>query len=575
MIFLNIFENKKSSKFCFFFLFILNFFVFCFICISCKSINNVKNIPQPIDYDDSNVVQNEIQRINSFMESEPVRALWRAILLDDEKMIFKTKENLWNLYKNAIDEKNYYEAMKYLKSLETSGFSDSQKLSSEKSISENKSFEELSKLFLQEVPGLQSDSEKKPKTIADCMDATVTIWVDRGIKVQNGSGYADIVIGSGFFIDRRGYLVTNHHVIDSMVNPKYEGFSRLYIKLLEDSDTKIPAKVIGYDSVLDLALLKVEVEPKFVLELGTSADLKIGDKVSAIGTPIGLEGTLTSGIISSTERKLMTLGNVFQLDAAVNSGNSGGPLIDENLKVQAIVFAGMLQFQGLNFAIPVEYLRQELSLMYNRSEVVHSWIGCYGHTKRNGKQKVGLEIQYVLPGSPAFLAGLKEGDVITSFDGKKVLSLEDFQFICMGYEPETLLSFSYVTGYSDENLSEDGNDELTEKKGYLYLDKRPKEPGHEIFKTDFIQNGFIPLFGMKMIPASTLNKNSYTIEKVIKGSAADELNFSKFDAVTVRDMKIDMENEYIFVQIYSKRKKKGFLDITMVLSAPFDNPYYF
>lgn len=570
MIFLNIFENKKSSKFCFFFLFMLNF-----ICISCKSINNVKNIPQPIDYDDSNVVQNEIQRINSFMESEPVRALWRAILLDDEKMIFKTKENLWNLYKNAIDEKNYYEAMKYLKSLETSGFSDSQKLSSEKSISENKSFEELSKLFLQEVPGLQSDSEKKPKTIADCMDATVTIWVDRGIKVQNGSGYADIVIGSGFFIDRRGYLVTNHHVIDSMVNPKYEGFSRLYIKLLEDSDTKIPAKVIGYDSVLDLALLKVEVEPKFVLELGTSADLKIGDKVSAIGTPIGLEGTLTSGIISSTERKLMTLGNVFQLDAAVNSGNSGGPLIDENLKVQAIVFAGMLQFQGLNFAIPVEYLRQELSLMYNRSEVVHSWIGCYGHTKRNGKQKVGLEIQYVLPGSPAFLAGLKEGDVITSVDGKKVLSLEDFQFICMGYEPETLLSFSYVTGYSDENLSEDGNDELTEKKGYLYLDKRPKEPGHEIFKTDFIQNGFIPLFGMKMIPASTLNKKSYTIEKVIKGSAADELNFSKFDAVTVRDMKIDMENEYIFVQIYSKRKKKGFLDITMVLSAPFDNPYYF
>lgn len=575
MIFLNIFENKKSSKFCFFFLFILNFFVFCFICFSCKSINNVKNIPQPIDYDDSNVVQNEIQRINSFMESEPVRALWRAILLDDEKMIFKTKENLWNLYKNAIDEKNYYEAMKYLKSLETSGFSDSQKLSSEKSISENKSFEELSKLFLQEVPGLQSDSEKKPKTIADCMDATVTIWVDRGIKVQNGSGYADIVIGSGFFIDRRGYLVTNHHVIDSMVNPKYEGFSRLYIKLLEDSDTKIPAKVIGYDSVLDLALLKVEVEPKFVLELGTSADLKIGDKVSAIGTPIGLEGTLTSGIISSTERKLMTLGNVFQLDAAVNSGNSGGPLIDENLKVQAIVFAGMLQFQGLNFAIPVEYLRQELSLMYNRSEVVHSWIGCYGHTKRNGKQKVGLEIQYVLPGSPAFLAGLKEGDVITSVDGKKVLSLEDFQFICMGYEPETLLSFSYVTGSSNENLSEDGNDELTEKKGYLYLDKRPKEPGHEIFKTDFIQNGFIPLFGMKMIPASTLNKNSYTIEKVIKGSAADELNFSKFDAVTVRDMKIDMENEYIFVQIYSKRKKKGFLDITMVLSAPFDNPYYF
>ena len=223
--------------------------MFSVILISCSSINNVKNVPEHIDYDDSKVVQNEIQRINSFMESEPVRALWRAILLGDEEMISRTKENLWNLYTRAVDEKNYYEAMKYLKSLETAGFSDFEKL-----LSERYSIEELSKLFLQEVPGLQSDNEKRPKTIADCMEATVTIWVDRGIKVQNGSGYADIVIGSGFFIDRRGYLVTNYHVIDSMVNPKYEGYSRLYIKLLEDSDTKIPAKVIGYDSVLDLAL---------------------------------------------------------------------------------------------------------------------------------------------------------------------------------------------------------------------------------------------------------------------------------------------------------------------------------
>ena len=97
--------------------------------------------------------------------------------------------------------------------------------------------------------------------------------------------------------------------------------------------------------------------------MGSSSDLEIGDKISAIGTPVGLEGTLTSGIISSFDRKLLALGNVFQIDAAVNSGNSGGPLIDKNLKVQAIVFAGMLQLQGLNFAIPVEYLKQELGIL--------------------------------------------------------------------------------------------------------------------------------------------------------------------------------------------------------------------
>lgn len=533
---------------------VLFLFVICLFC-SCKTLNGVKSIPEPIDYDNSQVVENEIKRIYSFMESEPVRALWRAILLQNEDVISKAKENLILLFTRALEEKNYYEAQKYLKSLESVGY-----------VSKNVSVNELYKLFSQEVPGLNSDIQKNPKTIADCMDATVTIWVDRGMKVQNGNGYADIVIGSGFFIDRRGYIVTNYHVIDSMVNPKYEGYSRLYIKLLEDIDTKIPAKVVGYDSVLDLALLKVEIEPKFVLELGTSSDLKIGDRISVIGTPIGLEGTLTSGIISSTERKLTTLGNFFQLDAAVNSGNSGGPIIDENLKVQAIVFAGMLQFQGLNFAIPVEYLRQELGLMYNCSEVIHSWIGCYGHTKRNGKEKIGLEIQYVLPGSSAFISGLTAGDVINSVDGVKISSLEDFQFVCMGYGPETLLEFSYITKENDEEI---------EKKGFLYLDKRPKSPSYEIYKSDFLSNAFVPLFGMKLISSSTLNKNSYTIESVIKGSAADELNFSQFDPVTIRDIKTDEENEYIFVQIYSKRKKKGFLDISMVLSASFDCPYYF
>ena len=140
--FFNTFRFKKN-RLVSFFLFILNIFIFSVILISCSSINNVKNVPEHIDYDDSNVVQNEIQRINSFMESKPVRALWRAILLGDEEIISRTKENLWNLYTRAVDEKNYYEAMKYLKSLETAGFSDFEKL-----LSERCSIEELSKLFL-------------------------------------------------------------------------------------------------------------------------------------------------------------------------------------------------------------------------------------------------------------------------------------------------------------------------------------------------------------------------------------------------------------------------------------------
>ena len=130
-------------------------------------------------------------------------------------------------------------------------------------------------------------------------------------------------------------------MIADLVDKKSESFSRLFIKLAGDSDTRIPAKVIGYDSEIDLALIKTEVEAPYVFSLGSSADLDAGDKIYAIGSPVGLERTLTSGIVSATDRKLFTLASVMQIDAAVNQGNSGGPCIDENGNVQGVVFAAM------------------------------------------------------------------------------------------------------------------------------------------------------------------------------------------------------------------------------------------
>ena len=530
-------------------------FLLCiFSVISCKSIRQPDSIPQPLNYSDEDIVQNEIERINGFLETEALRALWRAGLLGRKEVLDTCVAKIEGLYNKALEEKNYLDARKYYKSL--------------KSVlpdwkSQTYTYEQLDSLALSEVPGLAAENPKAPAKISECMKAAVTIWVDRGVTVKNGVGYADVIIGSGFFIDARGYIVTNHHVIDSMVNPKYEGFARLYIKLPEDSITKIPAKVIGYDSLLDLALLKVEIEPEYVLNLGSSSDLEIGDKISVIGTPVGLEGTLTSGIISSFDRKLLALGNVFQIDAAVNSGNSGGPLIDANLKVQAIVFAGMLQLQGLNFAIPVEYLKQELPALYGRGEIEHPWIGCFGNTKRENGKKIGLEVQYVLPGASAFMAGLSEGDVITSLDGKPVSSLDDFNLLMMGYEAGTILECQAI-------CAEGG-----EKNFLLYLEKRPEYPSLTVFDSDLITSSFIPLFGMKLIPSSTTNKNSYTIEKIIPGSAADEMSFSENDTVTILDVTVDQKNEMIITPLSTKRKKKAFLDVVINLAAGFDSPYYF
>ena len=522
--------------------------------LSCKTLRQPKSIPQPINYSDEDIVKNEIHRIEEFLQTEPLRALWRAALLGNQEVLLSCRSAVEEKLSLSYEEKNYLDTKKYYKSL-ISIFPDYH--------FEKASYTDVEKLVLKNGLGDSSVNNRAPLKISDCMNATVTIWVDRGVKVMYGTGYADVIIGSGFFIDERGYIITNNHVIDSMVNPEYEGYSRLYIKLLNDSSTKIPAKVIGYDSVLDLALIKAEVTPEFVLNLGESSELDVGDKISAIGSPIGLEGTITSGIVSSKDRALLALGPVFQIDAAVNSGNSGGPLIDSNMNVQAIVFAGMLQNQGLNFAIPVEYLKQELPLLYGRGEIFHSWIGCFGNTKRNGNQKIGLEVQYVLSGGPAFMAGLREGDVITKLDGKTIYSVEEFNYIVMGYENETILECQYLDSKGSE------------KSCLLYLEKRPKYPGITVFDTDLIETSFIPLLGMKILPSSTTNKNSYTIENVLAGSTADDMHFSANDEITVTGVTVDQKNECIYIQMTTKRKKKAFLDMGIGLAAPLDSSQYF
>lgn len=528
------------------------FFVLLFS--SCASVKQPESVAQPLNLSDSDIVALEVEAIKKRLLEEPVEALWRAIILDDKQLYNECADYVEVQMDKAIEEKDYFEAKRYFVSLVNAGWK------TDSSKQKSKSIEQL---LEQDIPGIGVKSGKYPKTISECMNATVTIWVDRGVKITKGAGYADIIIGSGFFIDPRGYLITNHHVIDSMVNPKYEGFSRLYIKLLSDSDTKIPAKVIGYDPVLDFALLKVEVEPEFILSLGSSKSLHVGDSINAIGTPIGLEGTLTSGIISSIDRKLMTLGNVFQIDAAINSGNSGGPIIDKNMNVQAIVFAGMTRYQGLNFALPVEYLKQELPILYKGGELVHPWIAAYGHTFRNGIKKCGLEVQYVMPGGSAARSGLNPGDVIVSIDGNEISSIEDFQFLMMAYQPGMIVNCVCKTETGEtKNLK-------------LYLSNRPKTPVVDIYNSDFISGSFIPIFGMELVNSSTLSKKSYKIKKIIKGSVADEMSFSEDDAVSVRDVKFDKENEVMYVQIYTQRKKKGLLDITMILRSPLDSPYYF
>ncbi|MBQ7158876.1 MAG: serine protease [Treponema sp.] len=522
--------------------------------LSCNSIKQPEHVYSRPDYTAEDVRKEEIKRIEALREKDTVQALWRAMLLKDAATIDVCADAVAEEYKNFLKEQNWYDALRLYDTLERVGYS---KLSSlEKKASE------LTKLTEANVPGLSNKLITAEKR-ATYVSGTATIWVDRGLKVERGMGFADRVIGSGFFISKDGYLVTNHHVIEDLVNPKYEGYARLYIKLSGDSDTRIPAKVIGWDPIVDLALLKAEVDAPYVFSLGSSEDLNVGDRIYAIGSPVGLESTLTSGIISSLDRKLFTVGSVIQLDAAINSGNSGGPCIDEHGAVQAIAFAGMLQYEGLNFAIPVEYLKAELPGLFHGGKYEHSWLGGYGHTKKDLGKESGLEVQYVMPGGSLSRAEIFENDVIVELNGKPVRTLEDMQRIMFRCSAKSIASLK-VRAPSGE-----------ERTALVYFATRPKNPGYRIYNSDILANSFAPIFGMKLVHASTSSRHKYSVQRIINGSIADESGFSENDPVEVLEVEFDDDKTSIYLKAYVKNSKKGYLDRSVGMGAQLDSPYYF
>ncbi len=550
--------NRAMNKFLCFSL-IFSFFLF-----GCTTVKQPKSVFSMPDYTEEDVLDNEIKRIKKIGEDNLELALWRSYLIKNDDLFNEYADLLFEKLKKFNSEKKVFKSWQIYKTLKTFGYEELEQKSLELkktdgiSVSEQRLYSE----YLCNVPGFVVEKSLLPKNIQNCIDATVTIWVDKGIAIHNGIGYADRVLGSGFFIDKRGYLITNHHVISDMVDPKYEGYSRLYIKLASDQDTRIPAKVVGYDSILDLALLKAEVDPPYILELGSSRDLTIGDKVSAIGTPLGLHGTLTSGIVSAVDRKLFTTGNVLQIDTAVNSGNSGGPLIDQQMKVQAIVFAGIMQYQGLNFAIPVEYLRQDLPFLFYGGKRNHVWIGTYGHTYKEAGRNSGLEIQYVMPGGVAFRAGIQKGDVITSIDGNRIYSIDNAQDVLRNFCAKTVVNFCYRRDEKEYSVN-------------IYLEERPLQPGYEIYKSDLLSTSLVPIFGMELLPVSTTFAKRFTISDVLKGSIADESGFSVLDPVSITNVEFSENNDAISVTMNTRKKKKGYLDITLRIGSALDGPYYF
>lgn len=274
--------------------------------------------------------------------------------------------------------------------------------------------------------------ERAPGSVADIAQRVIPSVVS--IEATYGN---DGATGTGFVIQSNGYILTNNHVIASAADKKG------VIEITLNSGEKYIAKVIGRDSSYDLAVLKIATTGLTALTLGDSDAVAVGDSVIAIGSPLGLSGTVTLGIISAKNRAV-TAGetgsdnsfiNALQTDAAINPGNSGGPLVNSTGSVigvnSAIATLGSsVNSQsgsiGLGFAIPINQARKTADQLIKNGKATYPVLGISIDMKFAGDGAlISKNSRAILLDGPAAKAGLKAGDIITAFDGRTIASAEE------------------------------------------------------------------------------------------------------------------------------------------------------
>lgn len=230
-------------------------------------------------------------------------------------------------------------------------------------------------------------------------------------------------LGSGFVIDPSGIIVTNNHVI--------EGADEIVVRFQDDSE--LPAEVIGRDPKTDLAVLKVvSAKPLPYLPIGDSREIRVGDWVIAIGNPFGLGGSVSAGIISARQRDIRSgpYDTFLQTDAAINKGNSGGPMVNmdgEVIGINSAIFSPTGGSIGIGFAVPTSLAEPIIEQLRNFGETRRGWLGVHIQTVTDEiAESLGLDrargalVASVSKGGPAEQGGVKDGDVILRFNGKTV-----------------------------------------------------------------------------------------------------------------------------------------------------------
>jgi len=372
-------------------------------------------------------------------------------------------------------------------------------------------------------------------------------------------------LGSGFIIDKDGYIVTNNHVIDNA--------DEIKVKLSDGEE--YDAKLVGRDPNTDLALIKIKGSSDLIpLKLGDSEKLDVGSWVVAIGSPFGLEQTVTAGIVSAKGRVIGAgpYDDFIQTDASINPGNSGGPLLNMSSEVVGINTAIVAQGQGIGFAIPINLAQGIISQLKEDGSVTRGWLGVgiqdlspelaeyYGL-----KEKKGVLVSQVFKGNPAEKAGIKPNDIIIAVDDKPVNTSRELSATIAG------LAVGKRTAIT---VLRDGK----EKTFYAELARR--QDSELIAKQELKDDSDLGMQVTDLTPESARrfghaeDENGVLVVGVQPGSKADqagiqqgdlvkEVNRKPVDSVSGLQVELEKNKANQSVQLLVKRPNAGFVVITI------------
>jgi serine protease Do len=317
-------------------------------------------------------------------------------------------------------------------------------------------------------------------------------------------------LGSGFVIDPSGLIVTNNHVI--------KGADEIIVKFNDGTRLKVE-KVLGRDPKSDLALLKVRPrKPLHALKFGDSEVMRIGDWVMAIGNPFGLGGTLTVGVVSAKKRDINAglYDEFIQTDAAINRGNSGGPLFNmegEVIGVNTAIISPTGGSIGIGFAIPSNTARRVIEQLEKYGEVRRGWLGVHVQTVTEEiAESVGLDsprgalIAEITPDSPAKRAGLRAGDIVISFNGKEIGNMRELPRIVARTPIDREVDVVVLRGGARKTLKVRIG--LLDEAKLARLEEK-KKPRAKVRRED--------LMGLTLAPMSPRLRQKYNIESSVKG----------------------------------------------------------